>query len=86
MSDPLAPEGYNKPGHSYCWCHYEPERVTRWTYIVCFECGHVWSWLALKVAYVRMSWRMDSSLRYRMKAISKPVSRIRFCQECIHDF
>jgi hypothetical protein len=38
---------------SDCWVHHRSEKITKRTYIVCFECGHVYTRFGLWRAWVR---------------------------------
>jgi hypothetical protein len=86
---------------SLCWCHYEVEPIPPNAYIVCGECGHVWTAKALRRAWhhayplPKLSlWRDDEFDHARpfrwLRAVRhrwfKRATRIYFCQECIHDF
>lgn len=40
-------------GFSWCWCHHVYEPVPKRVFVVCYECGHVWTKRTLKRAYRR---------------------------------
>lgn len=65
-----------------CWSHHRNESITRRTFQVCFECGHVWTRWALWRSYIKAAGECGVGLR---RWIKRP-SRIYFCQVCIHDF
>jgi hypothetical protein len=87
---------------SCCFVHFKTERLTRRTFIVCGECGHVWTKRALRRSLRRHVWqnirhplyppfdpfpnRRWLELRYYVATCLKPAKDIFFCQECIHDF
>jgi hypothetical protein len=87
---------------SYCYCHNTNEVCAeKHVYIVCFECGHIWTKRTLLKAYHRQSKLSDtvidptglfgpvsrwSQVRYWFHRWTMRPSRIYFCQECIHDF
>ena len=69
---------------SCCFVHYKTEALTRRTFIVCFECGHVWTRWSLGAAYRRITKEMGDGLLSRWWR--SRWWRVGFCQECIHDF
>lgn len=67
-----------------CWSCHKVEKVTPFTYRVCFECGHAWTRWGLSAAYRRITKEMGHGLLWRWWR--SRWWRISFCQECIHDW
>lgn len=74
------PNHHHELDWSDCWSHHRSEHIGRRTFKVCFECGHVWTRLALWWAWVR------AYGGWHPRRMFKRPSKIFFCQECIHDF
>jgi hypothetical protein len=87
-------------GERHCWFHHVAEH-SKSAYIMCFECGHVWTKRALRKAYRRgvthrSQWEQrpwfrsndfaPSWARVLWKAATIRAKNIYFCQLCIHDF
>lgn len=97
MTDPW--EGFDP--EQACWSHFRNEPRTRRTFIVCFECGHVYTRWSLWKAWVRTGrrlrrWNEKHPAPFQTRPESRfsvwrriwltPPSRIYHCQECVHDF
>jgi hypothetical protein len=90
-------DDYDAPGTSPCWIHHCNEPVTRSSYVVCFECGHVWTARALRKAvrqYRRQVWLSDpfradwfgARVVQWMKASWVQARKVWSCPVCAHDF
>lgn len=72
---------------SLCWCHHVAEPIVSNTYIICFECGHVWTKRALRKAWRKGYREMCGGWRAALQAnYWRRAEKIFFCQVCIHDF
>ncbi len=65
------------PQASFCHIDDKEEKVTDETYLVCFECGHVYETQADLIK----AWNDESEFKSRSDADDIP-----FCPLCLHDF
>lgn len=67
---------------TYCWVHDVIEPRSKKSYLVCFECGHVYgTTTALESAYIR-----NAPDRADALIANKRAADIGFCPFCLHDF
>lgn len=70
---------------SLCWGCEVVESIPSNVYIICFECGHVWTRHSLRKARLQY-YSIKERILHPLWTILKPTKRIYFCPVCIHDF
>lgn len=73
------------PVLSLCWGCDKIESIRPNTFIICFECGHVYTKRSLVKAW-RQEFSIKERLRHPIWVYGKRARDIYFCQVCIHDF
>lgn len=72
----------------WCHVHYKVEPVTFFTYYICYECGHAFTYLGLWWKSAMMaSWsRRDLLRRSTWRRLLRRPHHVWVCPECAHDF
>lgn len=71
---------------SMCWSCYQAEPIPRNVFIICCECGHVWTKRSLQRAWRKMGRQLDRRWWRHPRNHLRRAKNIFFCPECIHDF
>ena len=89
------------PPISLCWVHYRAEMIPHDVFIICYECGHVWTRQALEDAFVAILveiraspieapvWFDEPEPEYGPGGSVPdwlPAEKIAACPVCVHDF